>query len=196
MFMQANLKDGSKIISQFSKLGKVGAYAGQVFGGRKAFNAWEVVGDTHPVSGEKVLYRQRKLIAGSDISSLQVVKPKAGFETSHGFAPENFEQVVEMEHGRYGVFTVEAQDDGGLRPAGLSEDIPLGTEFPIRRDGSSLRKYIVVRAASEGQTERRYWLDTQTEEDVVQRPADAEDDTISEASLEDGDDDDFNDDID
>jgi hypothetical protein len=155
MYLMAQLKDGTKVVSEFSKLAKVQRYVTYVFQGVKPFNAWKVSGDSHPVSGEQVLMRERTMYNGRDILSIVQVRPTT---EEHGYEPENFEPVSSMQKGGRGVYTVPEQ--------GGPEGIEAGTQFPRHRDPRSFRDYIVLREAdpeAEPHTEEagqhRFYLD-------------------------------------
>ena len=153
-FLMAKLISGLTVVAEFSKLTGTGqGYAGQVFAGRKPFNAWKVVSGTHPASGEPVLVRTREMFAGSQIASITQVKPLPGMETSHGYQPENFEPVREIQKGRYGMWTAPTTNT----PEGA---VP-GETYPINRDESSMRRYVILKVAQGETAEVRFYLDAE-----------------------------------
>jgi hypothetical protein len=151
-FLRATLEDGTQVISEFSKLARVGRYAAQVMAGQKALNVWRPVATQHPASGEPVLIRTRTLINGRLVRSLEQVQPAV---VDHGYDPNGFEPVPEMARGRYGTWVCPSPVPEGA-PAGL---VP-GAEYPIHRDVTGWGdRYVIVRVAQgeeEGQDEVRY----------------------------------------
>lgn len=139
MFLLATLENGTKLVSEFSKLGKVEKYANQVFTGYKPFNAWRVTGTVNPANGEKALIRTRDMINGKLIVSLAEVEPTT---EDHNLDPANFRPVAHMQKGTFGTFKVPAENT----PEGLTA----GAEYQIHMDEASRRKYVVARAAIEG----------------------------------------------
>lgn len=143
MFLQAKLRDGTTVISEFSKLASVQKYANQVFAGVKPFNAWRVVGDTHPVSGEKVLLRTREMINGKEIVSITEVQ-------------QDGTPIITTQAGARGLWKA---------PLGASVEVEgvqasAGETYPKHRDPVSMREYVILRAAAEGgESEVRYYTD-------------------------------------
>jgi len=151
-YLKATTLSGLVVIAAFSKLGGSGErYVGQVFAGARPFNAWKVVGQAHPVSGEAVLLRTRVMLSGRTLSTIEAVKPIAGREETHGYDPTNFEPRVEIQGGRYGLWTVPAVE--------TPEGLVAGTQFPINRAPDTLERYVLLRVAENGQPEKRYVLD-------------------------------------
>lgn len=158
MFLKATLQDGTDVVSEFSKLASPQKYANQVFGGLKPFNAWKVVGSTHPHSGERVLVRERVMYNGKLVMAITEVEPTT---EQHDLLPSNFQPVSVMQKGGRGFYTVPE--------AAPQDDLVSGARYPIHRDPSTFRDYVVVRAAQEeggeeGGTmvevsEVRYYLD-------------------------------------
>jgi hypothetical protein len=153
-FLMATLNDGTQVVSAFENLGGTGqGYATQVFARVKPFNAWKNVGNTHPHSGEPVKIRTRVMYSGAEIRSISQVKPIAGREESHGYEPENFEAVSEMQHGRYGMYVAPSENT----PVGAVA----GAEYPIHREEDSFRRFVILRVATADTVEVRHWLDAQ-----------------------------------
>jgi hypothetical protein len=153
-FLQATLLSGVAVVSEFENLGGSGqGYATQVFACVKPFNAWRKVGSVHPQSGETVAIRTRVMYSGAQIASIAQVKPKAGFEETHEFQPENFEPVAEMRHGRHGMYVApsEATPNGAVA----------GAEYPVHRQDSDFRRYVILRAATATTPELRHWIDAE-----------------------------------
>lgn len=152
-YLEAQLADGTRVIGEFRRLAKVGRYVAAVMGGYRPFEVWQVVGETHPASGEKCLVRTRQSISGRSITSIREVKPRADLDGPHNSVPTNFEPVARVQRGPFGLFTVTE----GLGVEGAQ----VGVEYPVHRDPTSLRKFIIVRAQDEaaGTTELRYYID-------------------------------------
>lgn len=184
MFLRALLKDGTQVVSEFSKLGRVERYVVAVFLGHKPFNAWKVQGHAHPVSGEQVLLRQRLMLNGKNIISIEQVESMVG--DAHGYNPDNFREVTVMQKGKNGLYKVP--ETGG------PEGVPVGTEFPIHRDEHSLRRYVILRkgnpAAEAGTVEsvdQLFFLDPESQ---VPAYTERENDWNDGSSSDDWDDDD------
>jgi hypothetical protein len=157
-FLMATLVSGLKVVSGFDNLGGSGqGYATQVFAQVKPFNAWRKIGSVHPHSGETVNIRSREMLSGAQIVKIQQVKPKAGFEGSHEYEPENFEPVAEIQHGRYGVFVVDASAPFG--EAAIASGAVAGAEYPIHREDSTFRRYVILKVATAETPEVRFWID-------------------------------------
>lgn len=152
MFLKAKLEDGTEVVSEFTKLTKVQKYINQVFKGEKSFNAWKVAGDTHPDSGEPNRQRQRTLISGRTIVSVEPVVPTT---QDHDYQPENFTPALLPSRGPRGFWRIPTQ--GVVRAGGITA-VP-GTQYPKHRNPRSLRDYIILRAESEGADEVRFYLD-------------------------------------
>lgn len=178
-YVQATLKNGTVVVSAFTKLAGVENYGRDVFAGRKPFNAWEIVGTTHPASGEAVLVRRRRIYNGSEIASLEEVRSVVGED--HGLDPANFEPVLHVQRGRHGSlhrFTEGNAPEGAV--TGL--DYPVHTD-PARAHG--FQKYVILRVAQPavgdepGSPEQRFYLERPVSPAPfveVQGPADADDD--------------------
>jgi hypothetical protein len=157
LFLLATLIDGGQVVAEFSKLeGSGEGYVSNVFAGRKTFNAWKVVGDTHPHSGEKVLLRQRVMLNGRVIERVIPVQPKAGFEERHEYEPGNFEPVIEVQNGAGGKYVAPL--------TGTPEGAVAGATYPVHREEGSLEKYVILKVASPTETnplegEVRFWVD-------------------------------------
>jgi hypothetical protein len=136
MFLKAKLQDGSEVVSEFAKLGRVERYVTQVFQGYKPFNAWRVVGNTHPVSGEEVKTRTRVMLNGKSILSITQVEPTV---EDHGYDPASFKLMEAPTKGEHGSYTVP--EEGG------PEGVEPGVVFPVHRD-DSFRKYVILRVAN------------------------------------------------
>lgn len=137
MFLQATLADGGKVVSEFSKLGRVERYVNQVFTGAKPFNAWKVVGTEHPHSGERVLIRTRAMLNGTNIVSIEEVEVKPEIGDNHQYLPENFLPKASLQKGQYGFWT--APEDGSV------ENAVAGAQYPVRKDEATLRRYVILR---------------------------------------------------
>jgi hypothetical protein len=157
LFLLATDKDGSQVVAEFSRLeGSGEGYVSRVFAGAKTFNAWKIVGDTHPVSGEKVLLRQRVMLNGKYLAKVEPVQPKEGRENDHGYDPDAFEKVTEVQGAEGGKYVCPAENG----PEGA---VP-GVTYPIHREANSLEKYVILKAAvpTEGNLldgEVRYWIE-------------------------------------
>ena len=143
--LEATLKSGEVVHSEFDRLTKVGKYATDVFTGKKPFNAWRILERVHPHSGEKCLIRERLMINGTEIRSLRQVKMgPAG----------NYEPVPTVQSGERGVWTAPSNPDDAV------VDAVMGEQYPVHRDMTDLRDYVILRAGNEeGQDEVRYYLD-------------------------------------
>ena len=144
IFAEATLNDGSKVVSEFSKLGGIGNYSAAVMAGRKGFNAWRVVGTIHPASGEPCLVRERTVLNGSEIRSIREVTPLPGREQDHGYDPGAFQGVQEVQSGQYGIW--RAPTNGSA----VEGAVP-GMEYPVHRDEGTLEKYVILRWAEDGE---------------------------------------------
>lgn len=153
-FLMATLASGVAVVAEFSRLNGSGqGYASQVFSGRKPFNAWRVVGSTHPHSGEAVLVRSREMYNGSEVVKVAQVRPLAGREETHNYDPANFEIVQEMQKGQYGMWTAPTEN--------TPEGAVAGAAYPIHREPESLRRYAILKVAQGEDAERRFYLDGQ-----------------------------------
>ena len=163
MFLMATLTTGGQVVSEFTELKKVQKYAQDIFAGRASFNAWKVVSNVHPASGEKVLIRERLLISGEHIVSIQQVQPTT---TEHEYMPNYFVPVQVMKEGDRGLWQVPegttVEVDGVIATPGL--------DYPHHREARSLREYVILRAANdaEGVPEVRYYTDGQPAPDEMQ----------------------------
>ena len=159
MFLMATLADGRRVVSEFTELSKVQKYALDVFSGRSTFNAWRVVGTVHPASGERVLMRERELIDGRHIVSLQQVEPKPGLTMPHEYEPSRFQPVVLMKEGEYGLWRVPTGTTAESEGVVAMPDV----DYPQHRDARSLRDFVILRAANEAEdiSEVRYYTDGQ-----------------------------------
>jgi hypothetical protein len=193
IFVLATLRDGSRIVSPFTKLAGLESYSKDVFAQRKPFNAWQIVSTRHPVSGEAgVLQRRRRLISGDQIVELEEVKPKEGITNLLSLNPEDYEPVLHLQRGEGGfhVFT-PAREATELAPAvELPEGAVPGVEYPIHRepDGYGYVRYVILRAEGmdgEGSPELRHYLD-QRREPTTQYSGDADDDLGDEGGEDDG----------
>lgn len=150
MFVQAILKNGEVVVSEFSKLTNLTPYAAQAFARMRPFNHWEVTGTVHPESGERVLYRTRHLISGDYIMSMTEVEPKPGREEDHNYDPDNFQPVSHMQKGAYGSWTAPAEN--------TPEGAVAGVKYPIHRDEATWQMYVILKVATEDTPEVRYVL--------------------------------------
>ncbi len=147
------LKDGTKFVSEFTKLRGIGTYAAQVMTGKKALNRWHVISHEHPVSGERVLVREREMINGVEVRAMQEVMPKpdANERDVAALKPNAFIAKPSIEKGPHGLHLFDPTDE--TRPEGVSTTLP----YPIHRDPESLRKYVILDAR--GETPVRHYLD-------------------------------------
>jgi hypothetical protein len=180
-FLLATLANGTAVVGEFDDLGGTGqGYATQVFALAKPFNAWRVTGTQHPASGEAVKVRTRVMYGGHQIVSIQQVKPKT---ESHGYDPQNFEPVEEIQRGQYGVWTAPAENTPDGARAGL--------DYPIHRESTDLRRYVILTAAGpDGTGEVRHYIDagesarTYGSIDDVTRAAESEGGSVATATDE------------
>lgn len=158
LYVLITLKDGTQFVSQFSKLRGIGTYAGQVMTGKKALNVWKVLGNEHPASGEKVLVRQRKMLNGTEVASMEEVLPREDADPAAVEALDigAFTQKPHIEKGPHGLYQFDAADE--TRPEGVSVRLP----YPIYRDPDTLRRYVILTAAREGTPEVRHYLDAES----------------------------------
>jgi hypothetical protein len=154
-FLKAVLEDGTEVVSEFAKLeGSGQRYIGQVFAGQKPFNAWRVVGSVHPITGEPALVRSRVMLNGSQITRVTQVKPVAGREEDHGYAPDAFEPVTEVQSGEFGTWVCPSE--------GAPEGAVVGASYPVHRDPASMERFVYLTYATDREThegEVRYLLD-------------------------------------
>lgn len=178
-YLRATLRDGTQVVSVFTKLTNVENYARDVFAMRKPFNAWAIVGTQHPASGEPVLMRQRRVINGGQIVGIEAVKPVSGREEDHGLAAENFEPVTHTRRGRDGTYA--------FTDANAPEGAQAGIDYPVHRDPTrqhGYNRYVILRIAHSDEAggmvpESRYYIDRPASAAPfieVSGPADADDD--------------------
>jgi hypothetical protein len=157
-FLKATLQDGTEVISEFSKLqGSGERYIAQVFAGVKPFNAWKVVGHQHPQSGEAVLIRTREMYSGQQIKKVCRVQPVEGQADTHGYQPQFFVPVTEIQGGQYGTWEAPAEN--------TPQDAVAGALYPIHRDDASMERFVYLKVASDPEThegEIRYLIDRRT----------------------------------
>jgi hypothetical protein len=152
MYLQATLRDGTRVVSEFTKPQNIARYAAQCFAGMRPFNAWQTTGNRHPYSGEEVLVRQWRLINGREVMTIEQVQPRPGFETSHDMQPENFEPVPHVQQGPQGGWTAPAEN--------TPEGAVVGARYPVHVTEGDLRTYVILRAAdAQGQGEIRHYVD-------------------------------------
>lgn len=147
-YLMATLTDGRKVVSEFSKLGKIAAYVAQTFARMRPFNAWKVESTEHPVSGERVLFRSRELISGEYIVSITEVEPAEGHEEDHDYNAAFFKPVARMQKGEKGIWVAPEND--------TPEGAVALTEYPLHYDAANWQSYVILKAASEGVEELRY----------------------------------------
>jgi hypothetical protein len=152
MFLKATLNDGTMVISEFSKLGNPQRYALQVLQGVKTFNVWRVVSTVHPASGDACLLRQRQMISGRDVRSIEQVEPTE-FRQPGDLSPASFQPVAILQKGQFGNWKAPNENT----PAGA---VP-GVEYPIKREPASLMRYVTLKVASDGVDEVKFFLDQQ-----------------------------------
>jgi hypothetical protein len=168
-FLMATLKDGRKVVAEFSKLKGTGqGYTGRVFAQAMPFNAWRVVGHTHPVSGERVLVRTRVMINGAEIAEIAPVQPRDGI-ANHNYEPENFEPATEIQRGQYGVWTAPRENT----PEGAQP----GVAYPVHRDEVTLARFVYLSV----DPERKYSIDTRDIATGVAAPVDVPSDGPGDA---------------
>lgn len=136
-YLKATLTDGAEVISEFSKLGKVGRYIAQVFARVKGFNSWQVVATTHPGNGEPCLQRTRVLLNGAFILHIAEVVPTPD-RPDGSMDPIHFTAKVEFAKGTYGLWI--APSDGTI------PDVTAGLGYPIKRDEQTMRRYVTTNA--------------------------------------------------
>lgn len=143
--LEATLKSGEVLYSEFDKLTKIGKYSADVFAGRKPFNAWRLLGNVHPASGEKVLVRERMMINGSEIAKIRQVK-----QVSEGI----YGSVETVQSGERGIWTAPSNPDDAVVGA------IMGMQYPVHQDSSDLRQYVILNAEGHnGDAELRYYVD-------------------------------------
>lgn len=143
--LEATLKNGEKVYSQFDKLTKIGKYSSDVFSGRKPFNAWRVVANVHPASGEKVLIRERLMVNGTEIAKLRQVKPNGD---------GTYAAVETVQSGERGVWTAPDNPDDQVVGA------VMGMQYPVHQSSSDLRDYVILNAEGhDGNPEVRHYID-------------------------------------
>jgi hypothetical protein len=186
MFLMATLDDGRQVISEFDKLSKVQQYAQKVFSGTDTFNAWKVVSRVHPASGEAVLIREREVISGRHIVSVQQVVPKSDLTVPHDYEPSRFQPALVTKEGEHGLWRVPASTVIEREGVIATPDV----DYPVHRDPRYLRDYVILRAGNEGDgiEEVRYYTDD--------RPAPATPSSEESPVGEGFDDDDLDDDLD
>lgn len=155
MFVLTTLKTGEKFISEFTKLRGLRSYSSQVMSGQKSFAAWTVVAREHPASGEPCLVRTRTFVSGTAIATMTEVAPTT---EDHEYDPENFKPVEHFQKNEYGFF----QFTDAL--AADIEGAVAGIEYPIHRDPTSLRKYVILSVAEPENSveEQRHYIDSAT----------------------------------
>lgn len=138
MFLRITMKDGETFVSEFTKLANAQRYAIQVFAGIKPFNVWKVVGNQHPASGEHVLVRQRVMLNGRDIASIEHVERVATQETN-SLEPNDFAPVAESQSGPGGSWVAPAVN--------TPEHAVAGVRYPVHIHPQTLVPYVILRAA-------------------------------------------------
>lgn len=157
LYVMAYLKNGDRLVSEFENLRGIRSLSAEVMSGRKAFPVWRPVGDTHPVSGERVSIRTRTFINGRSIEAMEVVRPTVD---EHGFDPENFEPAPLMKSGPNGLWAAPDNED-------CPEGVEPGTEFPVHRDSDTGRRYVILRIAEGASEEVRHYIDPDIREEVA-----------------------------
>lgn len=144
--LEATLKSGEVLYSEFDKLTKIGKYSSDVFGGRKPFNAWRLMGNVHPASGEAVLIRERMMVNGSQIAKIRQVK-----QLEDG----TYGPVETVQSGERGVWTAPSNPDDQVVGA------VMGMQYPVHQDSSDLRQYVILSVAGHdgNADEIRHYLD-------------------------------------
>jgi hypothetical protein len=167
LYVRATLVSGEQLVSQFEKVAKFGRFARDVFHGRVPFNVWTPVGDTHPASGERVLYRGRRIVNPRHIVSLDRVRPVAGAPEGT-LDPTHFELEPEMQRGRFGAWTCP-----DTVPAHAPEGLVAGASYPVHRDTTGYgERYVVARAAqmvngAVDEQEVRFFIDRSAEDPLA-----------------------------
>lgn len=164
MYVLTTLKTGEKFISQFTKLRGLRDYSSKVMSGQKSFAAWTVISEQHPASGERILVRTRTFVSGSAIATMAEVEPAT---EDHEYNPDNFRLIPKFQKTEWGFFTFPE-----TLPAG-AESAVSGVEYPIHKDPSSLRKYVILTVAEPENSivEERFYIDGATN---AWQPADSE----------------------
>lgn len=153
VFLKATLKDGSSVVSEFTKLTKVQRYAQQVLSGAKTFNVWEIQSPTHPESGEAAPVRTRRILAGHNIVEIVEVEPTI---EAHGYSPGAFVAKARGASGSRGRWTVPETAQPIIADGNM---LSKGTEYPLHRDRSSWRDYIIVKESVDGSPQVRFYID-------------------------------------
>lgn len=155
MFLMATLVTGRRVVSEFAKLAKVQKYVNDVFSGAESFNAWKIVARVHPTSGEETLIREREMISGKQIVSIQQV---VSLVENHGYLPDKFAPARLTKEGEKGLWraphaTTILETDGVV--------VMPGVDYPLHRDPHSLRDFVILRAGNEAEEieEVRYFID-------------------------------------
>lgn len=144
LYVRVTLRSGEQVVSEFSRLRGISRYSQQVMGGVKPFNVWQVVAETHPVSGEPCLMRSRRLINGREIVDMQIVEPQTerADEARATLRADLFDPVTEPQGGEAGIWVAPDNED---RP----ELAVAGARYPVHVNPSTLDRYVILRAGDE-----------------------------------------------
>ena len=156
-FLKATLMDGTEVISEFRNLEKVGKYIADVFSNRKPFNVWRTVSEDHPSgSGEACVVRTRMSIRPSQVRQITEVTRRTGALAAPptSYEPQDFVDVQIIPKGERGLWRAPLEN--------TPEGLVAGLQYPVHRDQTNFRDYVVVRTATireEGITpEQKYYI--------------------------------------
>jgi|ERR1043166_4610507 DNA-binding cell septation regulator SpoVG len=157
IYLQAALTDGTTVTGEFDRLAHVQRYVSRVYAGVAPFNVWQTVSTTHPVSGETNSQRVRVMVNGDRINCIRQVNVDGS-------------PFVETARGEAGLWVAPAEN--------TPEGAVAGVRYPVSREAETLARYVVLKVATDGQPEKRHYLDPAT-----QGPADGDEDRDAEAGL-------------
>lgn len=154
-FILVKLTDGSSVVGEFQQRQAMRRFAANVMSGQKAFPVWRTVSNAHPHSGEPVLMRTREFVNGNLILSMVEVEPvSVGTDGEVNMDPQNFQPVAAIQRkGSLGswVAPAEATPEGAVA----------GASYPVHRDDSDARRYVILLAGNEDREEVRHYLDAE-----------------------------------
>lgn len=155
MFVRVTLRDGSRAVTEYTRVRNLPTYAAEVFGGRKPLSLWRPADENrHPISGEPCLIRTRVLIPGAEVTKMEQVMPN---RPDHNFDPDNFDPipVIQGTQRRNGLFRFKPDDPN------LPELAVPGIDYPRHFEGTgySQRSYVILQAEMDGEPEVRHYLE-------------------------------------